>query len=160
MFLLCFWGFSGCASRAEALSLEYAKAFGRELQSIINKNPRYLWGGSSDESKGLDCSGYLFLAARRAGMPVRRTTAGLMAEGHGGWTGKTVAFEDVDGLDLVFWTFKNSRPNGHVGAGWDAGGKVTHASFRRGVVIDEFKGRLKSAVTKIIRLTLGDKKTD
>lgn len=171
----CGWPF-----RAEALDFAYEKAFKLELATIIHARPKYLWGGCSHESTGLDCSGYLFLAARRAGMPVRRTTARRMALGESGWAGRTIPLEAVRELDLCWWTFKPTRPDGHVGAFWkplqrqamtqsprDSHAvssakkmgeqvlQVTHASPRRGIVVDRLRGRLKTSLTKVRRLTLG-----
>jgi hypothetical protein len=151
--------FFGCACRADALGPGYARALTFELRTIIDKHPPYAWGGSTDERKGLDCSGYIYLASRRAGLPVRRTTARRMAVGEGGWTGIPVVLEDPanrgDPLDLVFWTFTAKRSNGHVGVRW---GKhaVTHASTRRGVVVDLLTGVLLKALTKSIHLTIGE----
>ena len=169
----------GSACRAEALGAAYARAFRFELQSIIDVHPRYAWGGAENEKSGLDCSGYLYLAARRAGFPVRRTTARRMARGEGGWIGHPVARDRLKLLDLVFWTFQERRTNGHVGAVWRTPkrgmqgdprrvpgkgpvekpfAQVTHASSRRGVVVDPLTGRLSEKHTKTIRLTIGDKR--
>ena len=106
--------------------------------------------------KGVDCSGYLYLAGRRAGMPVKRSTSKRMAQGLDGWVGKDVPSGKEQELDLPFWTFKPDRPNGHVGVFWEKG-KVTHASPSRDrVVVDKLKGVLKSKLSLIRRLTLGD----
>ncbi|MEJ2718512.1 MAG: NlpC/P60 family protein [Deltaproteobacteria bacterium] len=157
--LLLFSASFGCASRADALGRGYARALTFELRSIINKHTPYAWGGSNDEREGLDCSGYIYLAARRAGLPVRRTTSRRMAIGDGGWTGIPVTLDDPancgDTLDLMFWTFAAKRPNGHVGVRWGKQ-RVTHASTRRGVVIDRLSGVLMKALTKSIHLTIGE----
>lgn len=102
-----------------------------------------------------------------------------MALGEGGWIGHPVARGRFKLLDLVFWTFRERRPNGHVGAVWrtprrgtqddtrSTMGKgslgkpftqVTHASSKRGVVVDPLTGRLLEKHTKTIRLTIGDKR--
>ncbi len=149
-------GFSGCASRAaNALSPEYAGAFERELQAIILLHPPYVWGGSEGEAKGLDCSGYLFLAAHRAGLPVQRTTALQMSRGAGGWISVPVTHGDLERFDLVFWTFSASRPNGHVGAVWSAC-RVTHSTPVAGVTVQKWTERLRKHLTEVRRLTLGD----
>jgi len=153
--------------KADALGPDYARAFKLELATIIHAHPRYVWGGSESEAKGLDCSGYLFLAARRAGMPVRRTTAIRMAAGESGWTSIPVP-ELASGrdLDIVWWTLKASRPNGHVGIIWGigrAGGRkaaeefqVSHASGSRGVIVEKIRGWIVRKMTAIRRLTIGD----
>ena len=44
-----------------------------------------------------------------------RCTSADMAEGRGGWNGKFVSFYNAPACALVFFTFKPSRVNGHVG---------------------------------------------
>lgn len=111
-----------------------------------------------NERQGLDCSGYLFLAAKRAGLPVKRTTAARMARGECGWTGRRVAAcADAEKLDLGFWTFDKARPHGHAGAFLGKGGPVTHASSSRGVVAEPLKGTLERTLSMARRLTLGDR---
>jgi hypothetical protein len=158
-------------STCEALGPLYTRNFRSELKAIIDVHPRYQWGGSESERKGLDCSGYLFLAARRAGLPVRRTTSHRMARGESGWDSVAVARDSIKPCDMVFWTFKERRPDGHVGVIWsackrnysqneddrrDACPTVTHASSRRGVVIAVLRGYLKRRMSKISRLTIGN----
>lgn len=108
----------------------------------------------------MDCSGYLFLAAKWAGIPgVTRTTSHRMALGLGGWIGRDIAIEDADECDLPFWTFKQQRPYGHVGVfirqphGMPG---VTHASTKRGVVLQDLQGPLLRNLVKVRRLTIGD----
>ncbi|MCA1961482.1 MAG: NlpC/P60 family protein [Desulfomonile sp.] len=147
---------SGWLSRAEALGREYARLFELELATLIHVQPRYVWGGI-DETTGVDCSGYVFLAARRAGMPVRRTTSARMAEGEAGWDGAARERGHHRHLDLVFWTLKPHRPNGHTGVVWRGPDRVTHASRSKGrVVVAPLVGELDRGLTKIIRLTIGD----
>jgi hypothetical protein len=155
--LLLFSAFFGWQSRAEALGPGYARAFHWELKCIIELKPKYLWGGSTDEKKGLDCSGYVFLAAKRAGMPVRRTTSDRMAEGECGWEGVRVFRDEVRHLDLVFWTMKEKRPNGHVGVFYLDADHVTHASSKHNrVVVVPVQGILETAITGCSRLSIGD----
>lgn len=110
--------------------------------------------------KGVDCSGYLFLAAKWAGIPgVTRTTSQRMAMGFGGWIGRNIDFTEADECDLPFWTFKQHRPCGHVGMFLrDLHGMpgVTHASSKRGVVFDDLTGPLLRNLSKVRRLTIGD----
>ena len=143
-----------------ALAPNYKRSFERQLKFIIARHPKYLWGGADDLDKGLDCSGYVYLAARWAAIPgVTRTTSLRMSLGFGGWRGIDIDFKDADALDLPFWTFKAKRPCGHVGVflrdktGMPA---VTHASPRRGVVLDQMRGRLLKDLARIRRLTIGD----
>jgi len=108
----------------------------------------------------LDCSGYLFLAAKRAAIPgITRTTSLHMSMGLGGWTGREISLDDSDECDLVFWTLADNRPCGHVGALLrDTNGalKVTHAGVRRGVVLENLRGPIFPNLTKVRRLTIGD----
>lgn len=145
---------------AKALAPQYEKAFKRELAFILEKARRghvpYTWGGSSENiSKGLDCSGYIFRAGRNAGLPVRRTTSRRMARGEGGWVGIKLAWGMQKEGDLIFWTFKEGRPNGHVGIVYGDDKHVTHSSKSRNKpVVDVIKGILVSTVTELIRLKL------
>lgn len=144
------WGLSG----------NYKGSFKKQLSFIISKHPNYRWGGAEDPDKGLDCSGYIFLAAKWAGIPgITRTTSYRMSLGLGGWTGRDVATTEAEECDLPFWTFDPERPEGHVGAflrRQDGKLGVTHASSRRGVVLDDFSGPFKTNLTKVRRLTIGD----
>jgi len=82
-----------------------------------------------------------------------------MSLGLGGWHGKDIDLADADECDLPFWTFKEQRQNGHVGAllrGMDGEMQVTHASSSRGVVLDDLQGVLVQKLTKLRRLTIGD----
>ncbi len=149
--------FFGCVSRVEALGAKYGNWFKRNLTFIVAKHPRYVFGGSgSDLTSGLDCSGYIFRAAKWSGMPVRRTTARRMALGEGGWIGRNSTIDNACELDLVWWTFKATRPNGHIGAIFNDSRHVTHASSSRGVVVDRLQGVLIQKITKVRRLTIGD----
>lgn len=110
--------------------------------------------------EGVDCSGYLFLAAKWAGIPgVTRTTSQRMAMGLGGWVGRDIDFTEADECDLPFWTFRKARPYGHVGVflrhpcGMPA---VTHASSTRGVVLGDLTGPLLRNLSKVRRLTIGE----
>jgi len=110
--------------------------------------------------KGLDCSGYLYLASKWAGIPgITRTTSYRMALGLGGWVGEDIDPDESEECDLPFWTFKEDRPYGHVGAfirHVDGGLKAAHAGFHRGVVLQELDGTLITNLTKVRRLTIGD----
>lgn len=143
-----------------ALAERYKKSVKEQYRFIISKHPKYTWGGAEDLNKGLDCSGYIFLAFKWAGVPgITRTTSLRMSMGLGGWIGKDVDLEVADECDLLFWTFHEHRPNGHVGAFInDPNGrlKITHASTSKGVVMADLKGTLATNLTKIRRLTIGD----
>jgi cell wall-associated NlpC family hydrolase len=123
---------------------------------LIEQKPKYTWGGATDPREGLDCSGYLSLAAHRAGLPVRRTTAGRMALGDGGWIGLDVPSESATDLDLAFWTFQERRPDGHVGAFYGGSLRVTHASYRKGVEVEPLADYLKRTLSRVRRLTIGE----
>jgi len=162
LWLLLCWSLalSSAGPEAWALGKHYQRSLKRQFNFIISKHPRYLWGGSSDLEKGLDCSGYLFLAAKWAAIPgITRTTSVRMSMGSGGWTGRDISLDEADECDLTFWTFADNRPCGHVGALLrDANGKlkVTHAGVRRGVVLENLRGPMFPNLTKVRRLTIGD----
>lgn len=144
-----------------ALSDGYKRCLKRELTFIIAKHPRYAWGGASDLERGLDCSGYLFLAAKWAAIPgVKRTTAYRMSLGLDGWAGREVLPGEADECDLPFWTWRTNpvRVNGHVGAFLKDRGqlKVTHASTRNGVVLVPWQGVFRRDLSVVRRLTIGD----
>ena len=143
-----------------AFGKAYRDSFRRQLSFIVSKKPAYAWGGSASIEQGLDCSGYLFLAAKWAGIPgITRTTAHRMSLGLGGWDSNPARLGQIQECDLVFWTFSAARPNGHVGAFLEdhAGGhKVTHASTSRGVISEPFTASLRKNLTSVRRLTIGD----
>jgi hypothetical protein len=148
---------------AKALAPEYAASWSNELNYLILKKPPYVWGAATYEAA--DCSGYLYATARAAGMPVLRTTAKEMAAGNSGWLGKTIDIDSGEELSVIFWTWSNKpdRPHGHVGAlllGKKTGLlMVTHASpTRKGVVLDQLKGKLITDISRVRHLTIGDKK--
>lgn len=144
------------------LSSTYKEALRGNLNIIIDKHPKYVWGGSESEDKGLDCSGYLYLAAKRSGIPVRRVTSIMIEQGLGGWQSKKVVLDDIEEFDINFWTFKESRPHGHLGfflVGKNSGLlEITHSSSAKGVIIQQMTPYLLRTTSSIKRLTIGDKK--
>ena len=145
---------------AYGLGVNYADSFRKNIQTIIDAHPRYVWGGSETESKGLDCSGYIYLSAKRSGMAISRTVARNMRYGLSGWVGYDIELRDTEELDLIWWTFSTARPHGHIGILWrDKAGlpAVTHASgSSRGVVVGWLQGSLFRDISAIRRLTIGD----
>ncbi len=143
-----------------ALNESYRRSFMRQLQFISAKKPKYSWGGASDISSGLDCSGYIFLAAKWAGLPgIARTTSSRMALGLGGWSGHNSTLDKAAPCDLIFWTFTESRPNGHVGAVISSGPDIinfVHASQRRGVVSQNMTPPLRQKTTTVRKLSIGE----
>ena len=145
-----------------ALDGHYADSFRKNLWITIDRHPAYSWGGSESEQKGVDCSGYLYLAAKRSGIPVRRVTAMQMRTGGGGWIGKDTDLIHAGELDLVWWTWidKPHGPHGHVGVvltGRQSGLlEVSHSSSSRGVVVHELKGMLLRDISAIRNLVIGD----
>jgi hypothetical protein len=129
-----------------------------EIQRLVDKAPKDTWGGSESYEQGLDCSGALYFACRRAGLLVSRTTARNMEMGRCGWDSIPVELRDTQDLDIWWWTFasKPDRINGHVGIahGWKDGyPAVVHASQSRGrVVQDAIKGWVINDCTSLRRL--------
>jgi hypothetical protein len=150
------------SQEAMALSLSYKEALRHNLNIIIDLHPKYVWGGSEIEGKGLDCSGYLYLAAKRSGMPVKRVTSIMIESGLGGWSSKKISLDDVDEFDINFWTFKPARMHGHLGfylVSRKSGLlEITHSSSSKGVIIQPITPYLLKTTSSIRRLTLGDKK--
>jgi cell wall-associated NlpC family hydrolase len=132
--------------------------FARQLEQIIDANPRYRWGGAESVRQGLDCSGYLYLAAKRAGIPVQRHTALGMFHGSGGWLAVDIPRSAARDLDLVWFTLKVTRPHGHVGVFWDDNEHFTHAGRSRGVVVSPVDPYWTDKVSGVKRLTIGDDK--
>lgn len=152
-------GQSFAGHEAEALGTAYRNSFKRQLDFIISRRPAYAWGGASSLEKGLDCSGYIFLAAKWAGLPgVTRTTAYRMSLGLGGWPSQRVLPDQAEECDLAFWTFSPLRPCGHVGAILDKSRELSagHASTTRGVIKEPLKGSLRKNLSSMRRLTIGD----
>lgn len=143
-----------------AFRAEYRKSLKRQLEFIISKKPRYVWGGSTNIANGLDCSGYLYLAAKWAAVPgITRTTARRMALGLGGWTSEAVSVEQSQECDLVFWTFCPMRPNGHVGALLKINPNeriAAHASSRHGIIAESLNKFPPKSLSGVRRLTIGD----
>ncbi len=140
----------------------YSFSFRKNLWLIIDRHPVYSWGGSESERKGLDCSGYIYLAAKRSGIPVRRVTAMQMRQGLGGWIGRDTDLGHAGELDLVWWTWidKPHRPHGHVGV-FLIGRRselleVTHSSSSHGVIIQELKGMFLRDISDIRNLVIGN----
>jgi hypothetical protein len=141
----------------------YSLSFRKNLWLIIDRHPVYSWGGAESEKNGVDCSGYLHLAAKRSGIPVKRVAAFQMRHGAGGWIGKDTDLRNAGELDLVWWTWidKPHRPHGHVGV-FLIGRRselleVTHSSSSRGVVVQELKGIFLRDISAIRRLIIGDR---
>ena len=143
-----------------SLQANYASSFKEQLRIIIDRHPKYYMSGYQNESQGLDCSGYLYLAAKRAALPVRRVTAFNMRYGLGGWLGNDIPLDTAIELDLVWWTwtYRPSRgPFEHVGAFLE--GQKSHLlevteSGSRGVTVTPLKGVLLTDVSAVRRLSL------
>lgn len=153
------------ATPSAALDKTYEAAFDRELWTIIKKQPKYTWGGCTDEAQGVDCSGFIYLAAKRAGLPVKRTTAKNMAYGLSGWSGVSVGVREAHVLHLIWWTWRDAKPtreHGHVGVVVLGSGsrllEVGHSSqTKRYVVVQPCEGKLLTEISEVKRLTIGDK---
>lgn len=101
------------------------------IGEVLALRPVYRWGFADE--RYVDCSGFCFLVARRAGKMVRRVNAAQMAEGRGGWAHERVDMARVDDGDLIWFGFPGGREYGHVGF-WYRGGLAHASSARRGVV--------------------------
>lgn len=181
MLVLCLSVLCWSVSEGRALSTQYENAFTKALQKRVKANDKYVWGGKNPNrltfdtkakewKKGLDCQGLVLFSAREARIPgVGIVTSRDMARGLGGWVGDDLSgsnaaewLRNTKSTDLVWWTLSKDRPYGHVGVllhnsatGFPA---VAHASSSRGVVMDEIQGWVIKQMTKVRRLTIGDKK--
>jgi hypothetical protein len=151
-------------SNGYSLDPRYAASMKDNLKIIIDRHPAYVWGEAKDESRGLDCSGYMYLAAKRSGLPVRRVTAREMREGKGCWEGRDISLKDAEEVDMPYWTWKDrpDRQHGHVGC-FLQGKKsklleVTHCGSSTGVVQHELKGVFLRDLSAVRHLTIGDRK--
>ena len=151
-------------SNAEALPAAWKKSFTWHAMAIHKKHPPYVWGGI-DDKKGVDCSGLVWLAAKRAGIPgITRTTSKNMALGFNGYTGVDIdGMRDGDEGDLPFWSWRDQpkRPYGHVGIFLVSPKsrllEVLHASSsRRTTNISRMEGIFVRDLAKTKRLTIGD----
>lgn len=159
------------SSPAMALSEGYKKHFKKNIIFFSSVPTKYVWGGKGelkDDVYQLDCSGFIFKCGSMAGMPVKRTVAARMALGLDGWSSKLVELDDIEETDILFWTWKNSKPdrkNGHTGVAVVNPSsellEVCHSSStKKMVVINQIRGVFLRDISCIRRLTLGDKKSD
>jgi len=169
--LLLLWSGTWFATPERALSLtEHEKARLRvTYRSMILMSPHYRSDSrikpDAPVGEGVDCSRYKYLVYKWAGVGMmQRVTSQDMAEGRGGWTGEDIDIDQVEELDMIWWTFKDERRriHGHVGAflrdPTHGTPKVTHASPSRGqIVCDEFRGRLREDYSKVRRIIIRKK---
>jgi hypothetical protein len=153
--------------RSDALAPEYAASVRTWYEWMIIRNPHYRMSvdiaPDAPVEEGVDCSRYHYLVYTRAKVVPRpqRVTSREIALGRGGWTGITIPLNEAKDLDIVFWTWRDrpDRPDGHTGAFLeqpDGELKVTHASSKRGVVLDSMRGSLIRDVSRVRRITIGD----
>lgn len=105
---------------ADAMTKKQALCVELELYYSYENKTKYVWGGT-DLARGADCSGSLFRACRRCGVPVLRTTSyRMLSENASGWEGAEIGIEDAyPGATLTGFTLKSSRPLGHIGMAVD-----------------------------------------
>lgn len=152
---------------AFALSDGYRWRMRSEAKFLLTGKPIvYTWGAADARGLKADCSGYIYSIAKYAGLPVKRTTSARMALGLDLWTSVPLKIEDVDEIDLLFFTWPESaktRLNGHVGMLLESHRsdlmEVTHASsVKKQVIIQQYTPYLIKSTTAIRRLTFGDEK--
>ena len=141
----------------------------QNLEVSLNKDSVYVWGATGSDKNGkfqVDCSGlgyYITSAVRKAGIPIKRTVSERMSYGLDGWDSKEIGIHDADEADMIFFTFSNTRPRGHVGYMKLHTKKqllmIVHASSsRKRVVHEALNGDLLEHYVVIRRPTWGDKK--
>ena len=86
-----------------------------------------------------------------------------MEAGKGGWENKAVKIEDADEATLVWWTFSNSRPHGHVGFLMVSPRskllEVVHNSRSLGFHIEPLTGDLLEKLSSVKSLTYGERES-
>lgn len=149
---------------AFALSDGYKNALKHEIHFLLYSHLAvpYTWGGYTNPTKGLDCSGFLTYVALRAGLPVRRTVAAEMAMGLKGWSGKNIDLDDIEEYDIPFFTWKDStRIFGHVGILIEGNngliGLAHASSSKKKLVHQQYTGTFIRDTARIRRLSHGDK---
>lgn len=85
----------------------------------------YSWGGNG--ARGFDCSGFTRYLYDQVGINLPRVAADQFHHG------LTVAKDDLQPGDLVFFGYYGSKTIGHVGV-YVGGGQFIHSSSRRGVI--------------------------
>ncbi len=139
----------------------------QNVEIVQAKNTLYVWGAAGEESGGIqkfDCSGYVHWVYFKSGIPVKRTVAFRMRHGMDGWIGKDIELDDVEEMDLPFWSWKDqpTRPFGHIGI-FVTGIKsnlleVRHASgTKKKVVQHQLQGVFLRDLSAIRRVTIGEK---
>jgi len=160
--------------RCDALALEYQAAFQQAALEIFYQKPIYALGGNLEQGK-TDCSGFVWQAFRRGGVPViqnKRPQAWIIYRGGHGFIGKSLDWmrddfqaETADLLCLRVSSSSLQRPFGinHVGAVilWRGVYQVIDANSRtKGIRIGPFSGIWRKWLPKdgYRRLTIGDAK--
>lgn len=140
-----------------SITPQQKKLWRTEIDTASKIRIAYVWGAF--DYKGADCSGIVYATAKRAGIPVRRTTALNMFKGLDGWNGFPVNVKEADELDLIWWTWSErpDRPHGHVGIiVIDEKSKllsIFHASSSaKRVVIQPYRYKLEKDTSGIKRL--------
>jgi cell wall-associated NlpC family hydrolase len=111
-----------------------------EARSLIGTP--YEWGGLSE--RGIDCSGLVHLAFRRAGRLVPRDAWQQEA------AGRPVAADELRPGDFV--TYGDADRADHI-AFWLGDGRILHSASRAGGVVEEAEpGELKARRRRLIRL--------
>ena len=153
-------------SVAFGLSNVYKERIHKETKFLLSGDPIvYTWGAADARGLKADCSGYIYSVFKYCGVPVKRVTSFQMSMGLGNWSNKPIKLNDVEEIDLLFFTWPESaktRPNGHVGFLIEADRsdllEVTHASAsKKHVVVQQYTPYLLKNTTAIRRLTFGDK---
>jgi len=116
---------------------------------VFWKTP-YKWGGNS--YLGIDCSHLLYKSLKDAGENISYRVARDMARGSDGWKNRRVSRDAAGPGTLVWYTFSDKRPNGHVSV-YYGNNRILHAGSR-GVIIQELKGLLVRAITLLARLLI------
>jgi len=127
--LLVFLTLAGLAGTAEARSIASARS--ALVESTLDYlNIPYLWGGEHPQT-GLDCSGFVQLVYRRAGLAVPRNTREQFKDA------RRLAPDEVLPGDLLFFSMHHpgSSRIDHVGI-YMGKGWFVHASVSSGIHVE------------------------
>lgn len=115
LLLLFYWGCRSSSQQQDSEKQDSQKI--SKCDRLINiceahEGYPYVWGGTSKDAGGFDCSGFIYSTFKKYGKPIPRTTSKKY------WIffeSEPVHWEKAKCSYLVWWTFKPNRPYGHIG---------------------------------------------
>lgn len=119
------------------------------------KGTPYVWGGNSLEN-GVDCSGLVIEAYKKAGIKILdRTAAGMAENKHGQFV--QIPIKDIREGDLIFFDTSRGK-NTHVGMALNGERDIEAVGRGKGLQIRSLSGRNISKVLRLKKLSDGFEK--